>query len=348
MKYWKWLMGLTILLSFFSGCSTKIPMSYLQSPQISATLTPLAIQTQNDTIDFTTLLRNAMTQHNAALGQPYFKFDPTGRTHINATLTPTIQRQTSLTTKPNGQCIRRIQNPDGKYRCEGFGHDLLQCEDLTLGLDIHTRINQGTLVLFDETFSQKTTSTACNNAGSRQEVVTLMLPTKKGAAPYPVIFPPTFDPTVQPPHQIIDPALYTMMGQTIAQNIVEKLAPTPIPYRVKLLERCDCDLNTTSKESFKNALLLIEQRDLSALPLFVSLQNSYPDSYVLAYDCGLSYELQGDYTMALRAYLIAQSHDKDHSVPEITEALTRIRNLLFESERSAVFLSTPPQPLPKP
>ena len=88
-----------------------------------------------------------MTQHNAALGQPYFKFDPTGRTHINATLTPTIQRQTSLTTKPNGQCIRRIQNPDGKYRCEGFGHDLLQCEDLTLGLDIHTRIKQGTLVL---------------------------------------------------------------------------------------------------------------------------------------------------------------------------------------------------------
>jgi curli biogenesis system outer membrane secretion channel CsgG len=129
----------------------------------------------------------------------------------------------------------------------------------------------------------------------------------------------------------------TKLTNEIANSFVYKLTPHYIYISVNLLDSLDID-NATSmqKEKFEASLEYIKSSRFDKAKRFLGeLMDEFNEqSYVVAYDLGVTYEATGDYNEAKKLYQIADNLTIK-PVDEINQAIKRI-DILIQKRDEAI------------
>ena len=126
-----------------------------------------------------------------------------------------------------------------------------------------------------------------------------------------------------------------LLSNRIAQQFVRKITPRYVSFDVTLLKDPDVDLTENQEERFEASLEFIEadRMDRADLLLTQLHQEIQHQSYVIAYNLGVTRESEGDYDGARELYHIADQLALE-PVDEINAAVQRIERLVADNKRA--------------
>ncbi|MFA7083553.1 MAG: CsgG/HfaB family protein [Arcobacteraceae bacterium] len=322
------------VLLLFSGCSSKITLDVLRASKVNnPSIKQLAIMNfKNDTIGQASSIESQLSSlilHE----KPYFTLvqrsdlnilleekklndsalvdldninDFRGLTQVKTflmgeVLQSTLHKNVYFKSEKNYQhCLEYNKNKE----CIRFPVRLIRCQ--TNDYMVQTQIKAVEVVssniLYSQTYTQTDSITQCDDVN--------YLPTKEEHNHY--------------------------LGQLIAQKILKDLAPHYVQIKVSLLEDVEIPLSKTQEQFFKNALTLLTQnRYEQAKTLLEDLnEQTQEQSYVILYNLALCYETLHSIDLAFKTYEMAEKQTLNKEVvKEISEALTRVKQVLLEKEK---------------
>lgn len=127
-----------------------------------------------------------------------------------------------------------------------------------------------------------------------------------------------------------------VLAQKIAQRVLKDIAPSYMTFSVTLLEDLDKELTTSQENRFANALKMLENSHYKkAQELLMQLHYEVPQSFVILYNLGITFEALNNLNEALKLYIQAEELAIKKEVrEEISEAILRTKH--NQNERNKV------------